>query len=85
MKVRNFKKGKFYHVKWLDHATCYDAWTHIDHMKLKDDLPCETVGFFVSETKTSIYLALSRYSNDETFCALMQIIKSTILSSKEIK
>ena len=83
--IRKFKKNKMYHVKWLDHSSCYShGWGTLEDMN-DDDLPCETVGFFVKETKTSIYLALSKYTENNTYNSLMQVLKSCITYSKEVK
>lgn len=83
-KVKSFKPGKFYFIKWLDHATCYSSWTDADKVK-DEDLNCISVGILVKETKTSIYLAINSYEGAPVYSAMMQLLKSTITESRELK
>ena len=101
-----YVKHKFYHVVWKDHSSGYGkSWTHESEIDYKDlncetvgffvnetdtsifnkDLNCETVGFFVNETDTSIFLALSKYEDFNEYSNVMQILKSCIVSQKQIK
>jgi len=86
-KLKKFKRNKMYHITWKDHSTCYNNWVEVKDMDLVTDFPCETVGFFVGESKTCIFLSLSKYvdKNRDTHCSVMQILKSTITKSKEVK
>ena len=80
-----YVKHKFYHVVWKDHSSGYGkSWTHESEIDYKD-LNCETVGFFVNETDTSIFLALSKYEDFNEYSNVMQILKSCIVSQKQIK
>ncbi len=86
MKLKKFKKGKFYHIKWLDHCSCYPRWTDLEQVS-DEELECDTVGIFVKETKNTLYFALTTHPREEslTVSCLFQIVKSTILKSKELK
>jgi len=84
--IKKYKKNKAYYIKWLDHATCYYGWTDFDDVK-DHDLPCESVGFFVKESETSLYFCMSKYCDKsrETGAMYWQVLKSAIIESKEIK
>lgn len=77
------KKGKIYHVEYIDHATCYPGWIPVEHVS-NDELMCETVGFYVKETKNTIFLALNRNVQGE-HSAHMQIAKATISKIRALK
>ena len=82
--VRKYKKNKFYHVVWDDHSNGDNEWTEEAEIEF-EDTPCETVGIFVKETEKSIFLCLSKYTDENTYFSTMMILKSTIVKSKELK
>jgi len=81
MKMR---KGDVYIIVWLDHCTCYYSWTDPDKMNL-EDYKCESIGYVVNETKTSIFLAQNVALQDRKVTNIMQILKSTIVKTQKVK
>jgi len=82
--MTKFKKNNIYYIEWLDHTTCYYSWTKEKDIDISD-WKCSTVGFFVKESKTSIFLALNKSANIDEYGNLMQILKSTIVKTKVVK
>ena len=71
-------------VKWRDHATCDYGWTRADQID-SPDLPCETCGFLVREDKNFLVVANSKYSDSETVCMTMSIVKKAIIERKYLE
>lgn len=74
-----------YIIHWRDHLSCYArGWTDKNDMNF-EDLECSTVGFFIEETKTSVFLALSKYRESNDYSNVMQILKSCITEQKKLR
>ena len=78
-----YKKDNIYLIKWLDHTTCYYSWTKESNIDTSDWV-CSSAGFFVKESKTSLFIALNKSGNDGEYGNLMQILKNTIVYVKKI-
>jgi len=81
---KKMRKGDIYIIEWLDHCTCYYSWTDPAKMNV-EDYKCESIGYVVNETKTSIFLAQNIALEDSKVTNIMQIIKSTITKIQKIK
>lgn len=79
-----FRKNRIYHVVRKDHCSFGQSWQKVDSIN-DTDLNCETVGYLVKETKSSIFIALSKYEDDDVYCSFMQILKKTIIDSRMLK
>lgn len=78
-----FKKNNIYLIEWLDHTTLHYSWTRECNINTSDWL-CSTAGFFIKESKTSLFFALNKSGNEDEYGNVMQILKSTITKARKL-
>lgn len=79
------QKYKIYYIKWRDAFTEPDEW-HDEDSLTEGDYICETVGFLLENNKNSNYYSIaSTVTCDSTFCSIINIPKSMIITKKLIE
>lgn len=72
---------KILHISWLDSCSSH-GWLEPDNVN-PEPAPCESVGFFVRESKTCVTLALSRgVGNTTPFADYITIPRGCITKIK---
>lgn len=82
---KKHQKFKIYYIKWRDAFTEPDEW-HDEDSLTEGDYICETVGFLLENNKKSNYYSIaSTVTCDSTFCSIINIPKSMIITKKLIE
>jgi len=78
-----YKKGKLYHIEWLDHAS-ESVWQTKDEIKewTSKNKPCVSEGRFAYETKDVIVMYLD--SADDMVACTTMIYKRNIIKIKRL-
>lgn len=75
------------YIKWEDHWSEDQAWTHIKKLRKKHDKEkvyiIETVGFLINENDVSVMVGLS-VASDEMVDGNIVILKKNILERNEV-
>lgn len=79
-KVTLTNKMKLYHIIWRDAFSEEDIWHDYDTIASEDYI-CETVGFMIEKNHKPNYVTIaSTVTHDGTFCSVINIPKSMIIS-----
>lgn len=73
-------KMKLYHIVWRDAFSEEDIWHDYETIGHEDYI-CETVGFMIEKNHKPNYITIaSTVTHDGTFCSVINIPKSMIIS-----
>jgi hypothetical protein len=77
------KKRKLVYVRWRD-AVHDSGWIEDSETETLDNDHCQSVGFVVRATKTTLKLAMTTGTSDDTVAHTIQIPAGMVLSIEEL-
>lgn len=81
---KNKNLGKKLHIRWEDHFSTNGRWFTIEELNLRPHIN-ESVGMLVHEDDKAVVLASSWSTINNTFNDPVYILKSCIVSRKNMK
>jgi len=81
---KTITKRPIYHIIWRDAFSEIDEW-HTTETLTDEEYICETIGYIISEnSKKKYYTIASTITYEDSFCAVINIPKSMVISKTKI-